>query len=731
MIRWFQISRLLLAFAALTALSTIDSADAVTPKERQRENAKRCEQCKERCREGVKKCKKAGPKRLCEGPAKIVCDMFKNFQCPAAGSVCRQFDCGTSSACDPPKPRKGGKVSGDPHVYSLDRTRFDFQGAGEYALAKSEEAEVEFQARFTPVGDSVSLTTMAAIRSGGHRVVFEAGGGVMIDKQSIQIEDGTIFLSETVSLHPVAKNRYLLEVGETRLWVTSTRRSLNLSLEPDPKSRGTWQGLLGDFDGVSDNDFRTREGKAFVKTEMSKEILYGEFGNSWRLSQSESFLVYAEGETTETHTDKSFPKKHRSIADFDKATFDKARVICIAKGVSGGEALRNCIYDVGITDSEDYAEGYADAREIEAKSSLIYPGELAMHVQDSSHQGAFVPVFWAGATEPEVHVTLHTELGKKIASTRSKGANPIMVRLPSEVGTYALKLNQGEQSVERNILITEATATLTVPETVAGATEFTVTWTGPIGRGDYVSLVKGGETRVNRHLSYFWANRTKDAVFQSPAVPGDYEVWYVLAGSGGAFPIAKKTIKVGEASASVTPPASVIVGADFPLPWTGPDGEGDYIDLVRVGHTKTQGQLHYNWTHKSKEGAVTLRAPAHPGKYDIRYIASTSAGRAVLSTATMEVIDAKAEVILPPSAIVGEKFEISWTGPMHKNDFVAVGPVGSKAGRGNIHYVWAKPEGKGMLRAPSKPGTYEVTYVLQGSDTRRVLLRKQIVIKEK
>lgn len=725
MIRWFHVSRMVLALAAFAGMSSLDSADAF---------ADACEDCKQKCREGVKKCKDAAPKGLCKGPAKIVCDMFKGFQCPAAGSVCRQFDCGTSSSCDPPPPAKGGKVSGDPHVYSLDRTRFDFQGAGEYALAHSEKADVEMQVRFSSVNDSVSVTKMLAIRSGGHRVVFTAGAEadtIMVDTQTMKLDDGAIYISESVSLHRVGGRKYLMQIGETQLWVAVSSNLVNLTLEPDPATKGTWQGLLGDFDGVAENDFRTREGKAFSKVDMTREILYGEFGNSWRLSQSESFLVYGEGETTATFTDKDFPLKHRSIADFSKEQFQKARAVCIAKGVTSGEALRNCIYDVGITDSEDYAAGYADIREIEAERAFQQPGKLAMQLQDSSYQGSFVPLYWSGAADPEPTVTLHNEDGKKIASTRSKGKNPISLRLPSEVGKYTAKLNQGDQSIEQAITVTEASATLTVPETVEGSTDFTVSWTGPLGKGDFVSLVKGGETKTRRHLAYFWASRTKEAVFQAPATPGDYEIWYVLRGSGSDSVIAKKTVSVGESNASVAPPASAVVGSYFPVPWTGPDGKGDFIDLVNHGHAKTTGHLTYQWASRSKEGAVKLRAPAHPGKYDIRYIASTSGGRAVLATGTVEVTDTTAEITAPATAIAGEKFEISWAGPTQKGDFIGIGPADAKEGHGHIHYVWAKEAGKALLRAPSKAGSYELRYILQGPGKRRVLTRKMIVVKEK
>ena len=51
-----------------------------------------------------------------------------------------------------------------------------------------------------------------------------------------------------------SKHRYVLYSGKNTLWVRVGRGHLNVTLEPDPATRGSWVGLWGNFDGKVDND---------------------------------------------------------------------------------------------------------------------------------------------------------------------------------------------------------------------------------------------------------------------------------------------------------------------------------------------------------------------------------------------------------------------------------------------------------------------------------------------
>lgn len=691
-------------------------------------SADRCDDCKDKCQKAQDGCKRAAPKALCKVPGvKGVCTMFKNAQCPAAGKICRSVNCGLIPGCDPAPRGGGGQVSGDPHFYSLDSARFDLQAAGEFIIARSKAADVEIQARFAPISKTATVVKVIAIKSAGHVMVFALGEGLVVDQQSVAVLDDGVLVDKSVSISAPKKGKYLVTAGETEIWVHVTSYYLNLYIGPAAASKSTWEGLLGDFDGNPKNDFRSRDGKELDRDQMSRKEFYGTFGASWRVSQAESLLPYESGETTATFTDLDFPATHFEITDLDEDAFTKARLACLGRGVLHGEALRNCIYDLGVTGSVEYAEGYAEPVWLaDAAEALIFKGTFAMRAQSAAHQGEFVPVFWSLGSADDGKVVVRDNDGKVMSTTRTRDENPVLVRMPAEVGVYQVEFSEADRVISRQIDVTEAKASITAPPTVGGAEEFEFTWTGPLGRGDFVAFTEVGESNPNKHLDYVWANREGKGTFQAPATPGQYEVRYVLQGASERSVLAKQTISVTKAIASIVPPAPVEVGARILIEWQGPDGRGDYIDLTTVGDTKTRGQLSYGWTREGK--TVKLRAPAVSGKYVVRYIADTASGRAILATAPITVNETDPKLTVPASVAPGSKFNVSWTGPERDGDYLSVAKQGETDPRAHLSYDWANAKGSAMLKAPTEPGSYDVLYVVQGSDNRRILGRRTIKV---
>ena len=78
-----------------------------------------------------------------------------------------------------------------------------------------------------------------------------------------------------------------------------------------------------------------------------------------------------------------------------------------------------------MTDSDEFAEVYADTREIESKGALTLPGPLGNAGTANRGQGEFVPVFWSGDGGDFVQISLLSAAGKKLASSRKRHQNPI------------------------------------------------------------------------------------------------------------------------------------------------------------------------------------------------------------------------------------------------------------------------------------------------------------------
>lgn len=178
--------------------------------------------------------------------------------------------------------------------------------------------------------------------------------------------------------------------------------------------------------------------------------------------------------------------------------------------------------------------------------------------------------------------------------------------------------------------------------------------------------------------------------------------------------------EAGTATASISGPDTAEIGATFSVTWTGPGEESDYIDLVPPGYTQTSGELSYGYTKQGKQ--VSMRAPGKPGDYMLRYVWIAPQGRTVIATTPIKIIDAAVAIIAPASAEIGDTLDISWRGPANKGDYIDLVPRGYTQTSGEISYAYIEQQGEPLkVRVPGKPGDYDLRYVAQASDGRRVL----------
>jgi hypothetical protein len=184
-------------------------------------------------------------------------------------------------------------------------------------------------------------------------------------------------------------------------------------------------------------------------------------------------------------------------------------------------------------------------------------------------------------------------------------------------------------------------------------------------------------------------------------------------------------------SLEVSPPRTAAAGATITVKWSGPNGAGDYITVVGKGAPPTQ-YLDYKNTSEGRApvNPVSLVLPAEPGEYEIRYLRGTP--RSVLASVPYEVSAVTATLEGPANVAPGAKFDIAWTGPNNRRDWVTIVAVDA-APRAYASYVDA-PVGRvdgetgrrvATLQAPAQPGRYELRYVQQGV---RVIGRRAIEV---
>ena len=236
-------------------------------------------------------------------------------------------------------------------------------------------------------------------------------------------------------------------------------------------------------------------------------------------------------------------------------------------------------------------------------------------------KGDYVTIVAAGATKWTNEPYFYTNTG-----------TPGKLTAPSQDGAYELWYVSGTDSsvlFRRPITVTPFQGALLGPETVVANTRFEVAWNGPDGPGDYVTIVKAGATRWTNE-DYFYTNTGSPGTLTAPLEAGAYELWYVI-GSDSTIQ-SRRPITVTAAAVTLQAPQEVARGADFQVAWTGPNGPGDYVTIVKAGAAPGE-YLSYFYT--STGAAGTLTAPDEPGAYEIRYL--PGAADVVLATIPITV----------------------------------------------------------------------------------------------
>lgn len=273
-----------------------------------------------------------------------------------------------------------------------------------------------------------------------------------------------------------------------------------------------------------------------------------------------------------------------------------------------------------------------------------------------------------------------------------------------------------------------ASATITGPGSAEIGATFAVSWTGPDTRTDYIDLVPPGHTATHGELSWAYTQRGNPAEMRAPGDPGTYQLRYVWAAPQGRTVLATEAITITDAAVALVSDPSRQIGQTLTVTWKGPGNNGDYIDIVPRGYTKTTGELTYQYLRSAEP--VTLRVPGKPGAYDVRYVAAASDGRSVLRTAPLEVSDAKVDLAFNPSAALGEMLSVDWAGPDGSGDYIDIVPKGHTRTTGEIAYFYTTKGSPSDLKLPGTPGDYEVRYILGAPDGRRVLASAPLTMRD-
>jgi Ca-activated chloride channel family protein len=261
----------------------------------------------------------------------------------------------------------------------------------------------------------------------------------------------------------------------------------------------------------------------------------------------------------------------------------------------------------------------------------------------------------------------------------------------------------------------DLTASLEGPVEVGSGSAFFVTWSGPDNASDYIAIAEPAMP-AQQYEQYTYTSRGSPLQLTAPDKPGDYEIRYIDHRSRGI--LAQRPIAVAAAAATLQYAQAVGSGSAFEVNWSGPGNHSDYIAIALPG---TPGGDYHDYSYVQQGSPLKLTAPDEPGNYEIRYVQRQS--RTILSGRPITILAVSASIVTATTVKAGSQFEVTWTGPGNRSDYVTVALPGT-AGRDFLNYAYVQKGSPLQLTAPDKPGSYEVRYVQRQSAT---ILARQAV----
>ncbi len=214
---------------------------------------------------------------------------------------------------------------GDVHIVTYNGLIYDFQGAGEFTLAKSRIPGDTFdiQMRLVPYNASASVTLISqvAVSCGTDNVTFDG------------LRDDTVWINgapSTVSeLNPVANlnGGTLVRISDS-VWqvkwdtgeeatITQFGHWFNIS-DGIPLSEPNLVGGLQGEDAGPTNDFQLPDGTVLQQPLTTQEV-YGEYADSWRVAPGASLFDYEPGQSPATFNIRDFPLHQVTLGDLPTA----------------------------------------------------------------------------------------------------------------------------------------------------------------------------------------------------------------------------------------------------------------------------------------------------------------------------------------------------------------------------------------------------------------------------
>ncbi len=189
----------------------------------------------------------------------------------------------------------------------------------------------------------------------------------------------------------------------------------------------------------------------------------------------------------------------------------------------------------------------AESGRVAAKAKLkIVAANLTLTAPAEVTAGDLVPVKFSGKGKGDALTFVKVEMPVEEYGDfwgRPNDEGETVLTAPLEAGNYEIRqiAGGGILLAKQAVRIVASRATLDAPATVIAGSTILIKWTGPRGRGAWITIVEPGASESSYGAYQTTAEGTSPLELAAPGEPGEYEIRFVI---GDTKVVAKRRIRV-------------------------------------------------------------------------------------------------------------------------------------------------------------------------------------------